>query len=141
MRRLLAVALLCSASLVLVAPASARVDSPWPTGGSLRANVRAAEREIAGLEQKVELMQVSAQRYDDWRTCITWVPVTEYGDPDRQFGFAYDERNGTGVGYLSALAVDRKSRRGREDYMFLDFSRTGDCRSAAPLAGGTADAA
>ena len=86
-------------------------------------------------------MQETADRYEDWEKCISWVPVSEYGDPDRQFGYRYDERDGTAPGYRPALAVDRRSRPGREDYMFLDFARSGACESAAPAAGGTADSA
>jgi hypothetical protein len=133
MRLLPIVALLGAAGLVAAAAA--------PVSAGTAADVRAVDRDVAGLEQKVELMEISAERYADWETCIKSVPVTEYGDPDRQSGFVYDERDGTGLEHRSALAVDRTSRPGNEDYMFLDFSRKGDCQSAAPLAGGTADAA
>jgi hypothetical protein len=69
------------------------------------------------------------------------VPVSEYGDPDRQFGYAYDERDGTGRGFMPALAVDRTSRPRREDYLFLAFRRGADCRSHGPQPGGTAEPA
>jgi hypothetical protein len=141
MRRTLFIVLLAVASLVAAAPAPAGEDSPWPAKASVRANVRAVDRVLTGLERKVELMEISAERYEDWEACISMVPVTEYGDRDRQWGFLYDERDGTALGHMPALAVDRKSRPGKEDYMFLDFSRESDCQSAAPLAGGTADAA
>ena len=116
-------------------------DSPWPNTEALRPNVRAVTREVKAVEAKIELMQETADRYEDWEKCIAWVPVSEYGDPDRQFGYRYDERDGTTRGYRPALAVDRRSRPGREDYMFLDFARSSDCESAAPAAGGTADSA
>ena len=86
-------------------------------------------------------MELSAARYADWEACIRGVPVSEYGDPDRQCGYLYDERNGFGMSYMPALAVDRKSRPRKEDYLFLSFSRRGNCRSNAPLPGGTADPA
>ena len=56
-------------------------------------------------------MERSAARYADWQACIRGVPVSEYGDPDRQFGYAYDERDGTGPGFMPALAVDRRAAR------------------------------
>ena len=58
-------------------------------------------------------MELSAARYADWEACIRGVPVSEYGDPDRQSGYLFDERNGFGMGYMPALAVDRKSRPAR----------------------------
>ena len=96
---------------------------------------------VRQLEAKVELMELSAARYATWEACLRGVPVSEYGDPDRQFGFGYDERDGSGPSYMPALAVDRARRRGREDYLFFDFARTAACRSAPPEPGGTADAA
>ena len=114
-------------------------DSPWPDSESSRVQLTAIRRVVHQLEDKVELMQLSAARYATWEACIRAVPVSEYGDPDRQFGYAYDERDGSGRSFMPALAVDRKRRRGREDYLFLDFARTRMCRSEAPKPGGTAE--
>jgi hypothetical protein len=125
------------------APRTARAageDSPWPRTEALRPNVRAVRREVNRLARQVELMELSVARYDDWETCLTYVPVSEYGDRDRQFGYHYDERDGTGPGFMDALAVDRRSRPRREDYMFIDFERDG-CRSDSPRPGGTAEPA
>jgi hypothetical protein len=116
-------------------------DSPWPRTVALRANVRAIKSVVRDLSRKVELMELSAARYADWEACIRGLPVSEYGDPDGKFGYLYDERNGIGTSYMPALAVDRRSRPRKEDYLFLNFSRRGNCRSNAPLPGGTADPA
>jgi hypothetical protein len=116
-------------------------DSPWPESDSNRVHLAAIRHVVAQLEDKVELMQLSAARYATWEACIRGVQVSEYGDPDRQFGYAYDERDGSGPSFMPALAVDRKRRLGREDYLFFDFARTRACRSEAPKPGGTADAA
>ncbi len=152
-RRLpLAGALLAAAALLFAAAGSASPDgrpriraagedSPWPRTPALRPNVRAVASVVRDLEHKTELMELSVDRYAAWLACIRGVPVSEYGDPDRQFGYAYDERDGTSPGHMPALAIDRKSRRGKEDYLFLAFSRRGGCRSDAPLPGGTADPA
>ena len=94
-------------------------DSPWPRTNALPANIRAIRSVVRDLSRKVELMELSAARYADWEACLRGVPVSEYGDPDRQFGYLYDERNGTGMSYMPALAVDRKSRPRKEDYLFL----------------------
>ena len=148
-RRLLAVALVGAAVLASATVStgsghrpeahSAGEDSPWPRTDALPANVRAIKSVVKDLRRKVDLMELSAARYADWEACIRGVPVSEYGDPDRQWGYRFDERNGYGLSYMPALAVDRKSRPRKEDYLFLSFSR--NCRSNAPLPGGTADPA
>jgi hypothetical protein len=97
-------------------------------------------RELARLERQVELMEQSAETAEDWMTCVKYIPVNEQGDRDRQSGYLYDERDGTGIGYMDGIAVDRRRRRGREDYMFLHFRGAG-CRSDSPQPGGTAEPA
>jgi hypothetical protein len=149
--RLLVVALVGAAALASAAGSAgsdgraevraAGADSPWPRTDAVRANVRAIRSVVRDLSAKVELMQLSAARYADWEACLRGVPVSEYGDPDRQSGYLYDERNGIGTSYMPALAVDRKSRPRKEDYLFLNFSSKDNCRSNAPLPGGTAEPA
>lgn len=137
-------AAIAAAVLATVLPGAASADdedSPWPDSGSNRVQLRAVRQVVRQLEDKVELMELSAARYAAWETCIRGVPVSEYGDPDRQFGYAYDERDGSGPSFMPALAIDRKRRAGKEDYLFLDFARSHGCRSQAPQPGGTADAA
>jgi hypothetical protein len=132
-RALVTLALLCTGAILL---ASATAHA-----ATLPGKVRAIRATVSALEAKLELMQLSADRYAGWRTCLHGVPVSEYGDPDRQFGYVYDERDGTAGGRMPALAVDRKSRPRREDYLFLSFSRRNGCGTAAPQPGGTADPA
>jgi outer membrane murein-binding lipoprotein Lpp len=139
--RVRAIALATAAALVLAAAVSSPSDGRPAARPTLTAKVRALASAVRELEAKVELMELSAARYADWEACIRGVPASEYGDPDRQSGYLYDERDGTGLGYRPALAVDRKSKPRREDYLFLDFARSGNCRSDAPLPGGTAEPA
>ena len=115
-------------------------DSPWPRTKALRPNVRALRREVAKLEWQVERMEQSAENAEDWITCIRYVPVNEQGDRDRQSGYLYDERDGTGVGFMDGLAVDRRRKAGKEDYLFMHFRGNG-CRSDSPQPGGTAEPA
>ena len=140
-RRLLTMSLVGVLAAAFPSASSAGEDSPWPRTDELGAHVRAIRSVVRDLSRKVELMELSAARYADWEACLRGVPVSEYGDPDRQRGYLYDERNGIGTGYMPALAVDRKSRPRKEDYLFLDFSRSSNCRSNAPLPGGRADPA
>jgi hypothetical protein len=152
-RRILAVAALCGCGAVAAvgfdgsAVSDARPqanasgeDSPWPRTEALPPNVRVAQRELERLEEQVELMEQSAENYEDWQVCLTYVPVNELGDRDRQSGYLYDDRDGTGVGYMDALAVDRRRKWGREDYLFIHFRGAG-CRSDNPQPGGTAEPA
>ncbi len=151
-RRLVAVTVLCGAAVAcaIAGPAvsharapqaeAAGEDSPWPRTEALRPNVRAVQRQVADLAAQVEQMEHSAENAEDWMTCIRYVPVNEHGDRDRQSGYLYDDRDGTGVGYIDALAVDRGRRDGDEDYQFIDF-RGGGCRSDNPQPGGTAEPA
>ena len=86
-------------------------------------------------------MEHSAENYEDWQTCLRYLPVNEQGDRDRQSGYLYDERDGTGVGYMDGIAVDRRRGWGREDYLFIHFSRAAACRNESPQPGGTAEPA
>ena len=140
MRTAAIVAMALAAAMPAVASADDE-DSPWPDSGSNRVQLHATRQVVRQLERKVELMELSADRYAAWEACLRGVPVSEYGDPDRQFGYLYDERDGSGLSYMPALAVDRKRRDGREDYLFFDFARSHVCRTEAPQPGGTADAA
>jgi len=126
---------------VCAAPAHGGEDSPWPQSGSIRAQIRAVKSVVRDLEERVGLLELSAARYANWEACLHGVPVTEYGDPDNQSGYLYDERDGTGLGHMPALAVDRLRKPRKEDYLFLDFARTPSCRSNAPVPGGTANPA
>ena len=147
-----AVAIACGAVLVLAVGGTtvskaqqpraiaAGEDSPWPRTNALKPNVRALRREVARLDWEVERMEQSAEHAEDWITCIRYVPVNELGDRDRQSGYLYDERDGTGVGHMDGIAVDRRRKAGKEDYLFMHFRGSG-CRSDNPQPGGTAEPA
>jgi hypothetical protein len=136
---LVLLAIVCGAAAAIgsggseVSHAGPRAKATGPTVGSL-------QRKLARLERQVEQMEQSAENAEDWMTCIKYVPVNEQGDRDRQSGYLYDERDGTGVGHMDGIAVDRRRRRGREDYLFMHF-RGGGCQSASPEPGGTAEPA
>lgn len=133
-----------AAAALLLGPAHAMADdedSSWPESSSRSVQLRAVRAVVRKLEDKVRLMELSAARYADWDACLRGVPISEYGDPDRRYGYRYDERDGTGLGFMPALAIDRTSRPGREDYLFLDFGRGHGCGSNAPSPGGTAEPA
>jgi hypothetical protein len=129
--------------LVRPSPASAPVARRAPARRSPRSTVERLETRVDGIERMVRIMERIARRYKHWRTCLSQLPVSEYGDADHRFGYRYDEKDGTGLDLRPALAVDRQSR---SDYAFLRFSRRDDCQSAPTRPGtpenpGTADPA
>jgi hypothetical protein len=139
MRRLLIYALayvaLFASAVALLAP-DALQDTP---PSSTATEIARLERQVRSLEKEITVMEQTADRYAKWKTCISWVPVNEVGDPDNTFGYGYDEKDGTGPTYMPALAVDQADE--RPDYVFLKFARRDDCHSQPTVPGGTAEEA
>jgi len=136
MRHLLIFSLLCVVAFVAVATYVSDVleDAPKPRA---EPTVAGLERSADGLERKIEAMEHTADRYARWKRCVSLVPINEVGDPDNRFGFNYDERDGTGKTYMSALVVDREDE--RPEYAFLKFARRDGCESQPTQPGGTAE--
>jgi hypothetical protein len=109
-------------------------DARKPPSGP---TVSRLERTARNLEGQVALMEETADRYAKWKTCVKWVPVNEVGDPDNRFGYAYDERDGTGRTFMPALAADPDVA--SPDYLFLKFMRRDGCHSQPTQPGGTAE--
>jgi len=104
-----------------------------------RSRLDQLQRKLASIGRAMKPMTKSTRRFHRWMRCVSRVPVSEFGDPDHRFGYAYDERNGTGLDRRPALAVDERG--GRPGYLFLRFSRRNGCDSAPTVPGGTADEA
>jgi hypothetical protein len=144
LRPRLALAVACGAVVTVGSPGApvseARQAGAWQNTSAASSDVRALRREVARLEWQVERMEQSAENAEDWITCVRYVPVNEQGDRDRQSGYLYDERDGTGVGHMDGLAVDWRRKPGKEDYLFMHFRGDG-CRSDNTQPGGTAEPA
>jgi len=82
-------------------------------------SVGALEKKVEELTERAEALERMAARFDEWESCLSWVPVTEYGDADNRFGYLYGEE-GAEPGYRPAIAVDT-SERDDPDYEFLAF--------------------
>ena len=106
------------------------------SANSMLERVRAQLRSVA---RALRPMSHSTKHYAHWKRCVSRVPVSEFGDPDHRFGYAYDERNGTGLDRRPALALDDRAR--HPDYTFLKFASRRGCNSAPTVPGGTADEA
>jgi hypothetical protein len=89
-----------------------------PTIGALELRLRRLERRIGRVESGTE-------RFDEWESCLSWLPVTEYGHADQNLGYLVDDPDAgptTDVPdrYLPALDVDT-SEWDDPDYEVLAF--------------------
>jgi hypothetical protein len=94
------------------ASASRRKRRPGLKGETTRL-MRKAKR----LFRRAQLIERATERFDEWESCLSWVPVTEQGGWDRKFGYLYG-RVGEWPGFMPALHIDR-SDWDDPDYMFL----------------------
>jgi hypothetical protein len=135
-RHLLILTLMC---LVTVAAAATYVPNILENApqSSYESTIADLERSSNNLQRQIELMEQTADRYAQWKTCVSLVPVNEVGDTDNRLGYNYDERDGTKLTYMSALAVNREDE--RPEYAFLKFDRRDDCHSQPTQPGGTAE--
>jgi hypothetical protein len=83
----------------------------------LRRQVRRLERRARRLFRRAQVLEAASERFDEWESCVSWVPVTELGDPDGKFGYLFGSV-GLAPGYRPALHIDR-SDWDDPDYMFL----------------------
>ena len=86
---------------------------------SVRSRVRALERRLVKLERRSIRLDRMSERFDEFESCLSWVPVTEYGDPDEGFGYLFESQGAEPV-YRPALAID-VSEWDDPDYFFLAF--------------------
>jgi hypothetical protein len=96
------------------APARVGVSAskPSPTLRELVRKMRKVRREIARVSR-------STDKFDEWESCLTWLPVTEDGDSRQDLGFLAGKR-GTGVRHLPAIDIDH-TEWDDPDYQLLAF--------------------
>ena len=82
-----------------------------------RTSLGALERRLEDLERREARLEKMSEQFDEWESCLSWIPVTEYGDPEGRFGYVYQGKGGE-RGYRPALAIDR-SEWDDPDYFFL----------------------
>jgi hypothetical protein len=113
-------------------PAPGGTAEPARAHSSNGATVTNLEARVRRLWRQSRRLDRAAERFDAWESCISQIPVTEYGDADGDFGF-YFGRHGSRVhGYRPAIAFDR-SDWDDPDYVFLAFANgerpSGECDS------------
>jgi hypothetical protein len=137
MRHLLILALVCIGALVAVVTYLPDILENAPKPRSEGPTIGQLENRANSLQRQIELMEVTADRYSKWKTCVSLVRVNEVGDEDNRFGYNYDERDGTGQTYMSALVVDPEDE--KPEYAFLKFARRSGCESQPTDPNGTGE--
>jgi hypothetical protein len=134
MRTRVILPLVAIAVVVSLAPGAVRlVRSSLESGG--QPTIGSLERRVEAMSRRVgEYERIRNRMYRWWR-CIKPIEVDQAGDPGHEWGFEYDERDGTGLDTRSALVVHKKP--GRPDLLLLRFRRKHGCVSRAPDPNGT----
>jgi hypothetical protein len=115
---------------------SAAVD-PNGTGADARMAVptpRTARPTVSGLLRRLHRWEVRTARverrtesFDDWASCVSWLPVTEAGDAEQDLGFLQDPGDPSLRRHVPALDID-ESEWDDPDYMLLAFLGRDDPR-------------
>ena len=64
-------------------------------------------RRLGRLERRMAILDRRFARFDEWESCLSWLPVTESGDAYQDLGFLFDETAGaTPQRHLPAVDVD-----------------------------------
>ena len=86
----------------------------------MRMRLRRLEKRQENLWERAARLDRMSERFDEWESCISYLPVTEYGDPEGGYGYSFED-GVNGMGYGPALAVD-VSEWDDPDYMFVVFA-------------------
>ncbi len=91
-----------------------------------RPALRRLERRLRKLERRIGRVEAGTERFDEWESCLSWLPVTEYGHDHQDLGYLVDDANGGQLAeepdrYLSALDIDT-SEWDDPDYQVLAFT-------------------
>ena len=111
MRRVLILALVCTASLLV--PSMALAEDP-PT---VRDRVEELQQELDSLTEDVDDLQEPVGEFDLFDQCMYTIGVTEYGRADGAFGFLFGRG---GAARRPGLALDIRGF-GAPQYQFLAF--------------------
>ena len=137
MRHLLILAMLC---VVVLAGVAVFVPDIWrmkPKPPSDGPTIGQLETRANNLQRQIEIMEQTADRKPQWKTCVSLVPVNEVGDEDNLSGYNYEERDGIRQTFMSTLVVEREDE--RPEYAFLKFARREGCESQPTDPNGTGE--
>jgi hypothetical protein len=111
MRRVLTLALICTASL-LVPPQALAEDPP-----TVQDRVEELQQELDSLTEEIEDLQEPVAEFDLFDECMYTIGVSEYGSTEGAFGYLFGEG---GAARRPGLALDIRGF-GSPQYQFLAF--------------------
>jgi hypothetical protein len=92
--------------------------TPVTTARSSRPTVTGLLRRLDRWEARAERVERRAARFDDWSSCVSWLPVTEAGDARQDLGYRQDPDAPGSSRHVPALDLD-ESEWDDPDYMLL----------------------
>jgi len=96
----------------VVTRSAARTKGKWQ-------ELRRLERRMAMVARAIGRLEDEFDRFDEWESCLSWLPVTEYGRTHQNLGYLYGGAEGA-TAYRSAIDID-DSEWDDPDYMLLAF--------------------
>jgi len=91
---------------------------PLGRNGRSRA-LRRLERRMVKVARRIDQLEGAFDRFDEWESCLSWLPVTEYGRAHQNLGYLYRNADESTT-YRSAIDID-DSEWDDPDYMLLAF--------------------
>lgn len=64
---------------------------PNGAGDDARAGHRSLKQEVRRLERLAKQVESRTERFDQWESCLSWLPLTEAGDDEQDFGYLADQ--------------------------------------------------
>jgi hypothetical protein len=72
-------------------PNGAGEDARPTSRAGAKAKHRQLLRTLHRLEKLEDRVETRTERFDEWESCLAWLPLTEAGDLDQDFGFLTDQ--------------------------------------------------
>jgi hypothetical protein len=98
-----------------------------PTPRTARPTVSGLLRRLHRWEVRTARVERRTESFDDWASCVSWLPVTEAGDAEQDLGFLQDPGDPSLRRHVPALDID-ESEWDDPDYMLLAFLGRDDPR-------------
>ncbi len=104
--------ILRAAAPTAVTRPAARTNGKWQ-------KLRRLERRMNQTARRLDRLEGDFDRFDEWESCLSWLPVTEFGRTHQNLGYLYGDAEGA-PSYRSAIDID-DSEWDDPDYMLLAF--------------------
>ncbi len=96
--------------------------SAKPARGDRGTRMKRLEKRMRQLLRRIDRVDTAFSRYDEWESCLSWLPVTELGHEDQNLGFRFDQPGGPAEPQQHVAAVDIDASEWDDpDYNLLAF--------------------